>query len=424
MKLWNKGIELNQQIEAYTVGSDPQTDLYMLPYDVQASAAHAKMLHKIGVLKADELKMLLSGLEEIKSLAAENKFVIEPSDEDCHTAIEKYLTSKCGEAGKKIHTGRSRNDQILVALALYQIDQLKTVKGLVKEFAAALAKSKKKYGSIGMAGYTHMQRAMPSSVGLWLGAYADAMADNLILIDAQLKVLDQNPLGTGAGYNIPVFNLDRQMTAKELGFSKVQENPIYAQHARGKFAAGTLSVLSSVMYALNKFASDLTLFSMSEFGYAKLPAEFTTGSSIMPQKRNPDVTEMMPAQNHVVLRQEIKHKSLISNLKFGFNRYMQLTKEPLVHSMEITKFSLSIAALLLEKTEFDKKKCEASLTPELYATEEAYKLVKSGVPFRDAYRQVGEKYNKYKKQGLRAAPRGAGRFISLFSFSSIPSLSV
>ncbi len=394
MKLWNKGIELDKAVEAYTVGSDPQVDLLMLPYDCQASIAHAHMLHKIGVLTADEAKKLVAGLEEIIKLAAAHKFVIEQADEDCHTAIEKYLTSKFGEAGKKIHTGRSRNDQILVAIALYQIDQLKIVKELAAAFISACKSAKKKYGSIGFAGYTHMQKAMPSSIGQWLGSYEDAMSDDLILIDAQLKLLDQNPLGTGAGYNIPVFNLDRKMTAKELGFSKVQENPVYAQHARGKFAAGTLSVLTQVMYDLNKFATDLTLFSMVEFGYAKLPAEFTTGSSIMPQKRNPDVCELMRAKYHVVLGEEFKVKSMMANLMFGFNRDMQLTKEPLVNAMEITQSSLSIAAKIVEKIEFDKKKCEASLTPELYATEEAYKLVKGGMPFRDAYKQVGEKYKK------------------------------
>jgi len=394
MKLWNKGIELNKQVEAYTVGNDPQSDLHLLPYDCQASIAHAHMLKKIGVLSGEEEKKLVAGLQEIIALGAAGKFVIEQSDEDCHTAIEKHLTSKYGEAGKKIHTGRSRNDQVLVALALYQIDQLKQTKALALEFISACKSAKKKYGSIGLAGYTHMQKAMPSSVGQWLGAYEDAMTDNLILIDAQLKLLDQNPLGTGAGYNIPVFSLDRKMTAKELGFSKVLENPIYAQHARGKFAAGTLSALTQVMYDLNKFATDLTLFSMVEFGYAKLPAEFTTGSSIMPQKRNPDVTELMRAQYHVCLGEEFKVKSLMANLMFGFNRDMQLTKEPLMNAMSITQSSLSIATLILERLEFDKAKCEASLTPELYATEEAYKLVKGGMPFRDAYKQVGERYKK------------------------------
>ncbi len=394
MKLWNKGIELDKQVEAYTVGHDPQTDLHLLPYDCQASIAHARMLHKIGVLSETEQEQLESGLKEILALHAKGQFSIEQSDEDCHTAIEKYLTSKYGEAGKKIHTGRSRNDQVLVALALYQIDQLKAVKESVKAFVAAAAQAKKKYGSIKMAGYTHMQKAMPSSVGLWLGAYADALSDDLILIDAQLKLLDQNPLGTGAGYNIPVFDLDRKMTTKELGFSKVQENPIYAQHARGKFAAGTLSVLSAVMLDLNKFATDLTLFSMSEFGFVHLPAEFTTGSSIMPQKRNPDVCELMRAQYHVVLGEEFKVKSLISNLMHGYSRDLQLCKEPLANAMDITQASLSIATLVLGKLEFDKKKCEASLTPELYATEEAYKLVKGGMPFRDAYKKIGEKYKK------------------------------
>lgn len=395
MKLWSKGsgAKLDRQIEEYTVGDDPKIDLVLLPYDCKASIAHAHMLNKIGVLEKKEAKKLESALEEIMELASYGKFEIKKEDEDCHTAIENYLTKKLGEIGKKIHTGRSRNDQVLVALALYQIDQLKKIRQLAKEFILECKNAKKKYGSIKMAGYTHMQKAMPASVGMWIGAYESAMSDNILLIDAQLKLLDQNPLGTGAGYGIPVFKLDRKMTAKELGFSKVLQNPIYAQHSRGKFSSNTLSVLVQIMYDLNKFATDLCIFCMKEFGFAKLPKELTTGSSIMPQKKNPDACELMRAKYHVVLGNEVKVKSMMANLMFGFNRDLQLAKAPLIESIEIAKSSLSIATLILQKIEFDKEKCEASLTDELYATEEAYKLVKQGMPFRDAYKKIGEKYN-------------------------------
>ncbi len=394
MKLWNKGIELDQQVECYTVGADPQVGLVLLPYDCRASLAHARMLQKIGVLSAKELEQLTAGLNEILALHAKNKFVIEQADEDCHTAIEKYLTSKYGEAGKKIHTGRSRNDQVLVALSLYQIDQLHQLQELTNSFISSCKSSKKKYGSYGMAGYTHMQKAMPSTVGQWISCYEDAMSDNLILIDAQLKLLDQNPLGTGAGYGIPVFSLDRAMTSKELGFSRVLENPVYAQHARAKFSMGTLFVLTQVMYDLNRFATDLAFFSMSEFGYAKLPVEFTTGSSIMPQKRNPDVCELMRAKFHLLVGAQVSLAGISSNLLHGYNRDLQLSSEILVNAFDTTLSSLSIASLIVSRIEFDKKKCEASLTPDLYATEEAYKLVKGGLAFRDAYKKVGEKYKK------------------------------
>jgi argininosuccinate lyase len=394
MKLWDKGISLNKEIEKYTVGNDYALDLNLVKYDCLASIAHAKMLAKIKVISEAEKAKLVLGLNEIIKLNDEGKFQILPEDEDCHTAIEKYLTSKCGEAGKKIHTGRSRNDQVLTAIRLYEKEKLGEIKALVQVYVGAIAHAKKKWAKTPLPGYTHMQRAMPSSVAQWLECYENSMQDNLILLDAQLKLIDQNPLGTGAGYGIPVFNLDRKMTAKEMGFGRVQENPIYAQHTRGKFEASIISALSQIMFDLNKLASDLILFNTSEFGFVKLPAAYTTGSSIMPQKKNPDVLELMRAKYHVVLGEEFKVKSLISNLMYGYNRDTQLTKEPLMNSIEITSSSLKIASMLFENIQFDAQKLQKAMDPELYATEEAYKLVKGGMPFRDAYKKIGEKYKK------------------------------
>jgi len=392
MKIWDKGVSLDSQIESYTVGNDNLIDLHFLKYDCIASIAHAKMLFKIGVLTKKELDLLTTALNEIIDLGAKNKFKIEQSDEDCSSAIEKYLVLKCGDAGKKIHTARSRNDQILSAIRLYERDSLSQITTLSNEFIRSCKNAIKKWGNLSMPGYTHMQRAMPTTVGDWIGCYHDAMKDNSYLIDANQKLIDQSPLGTGAGYGIPVFEIDRNFCAKELNYCKVLQNPIYAQHTRPKFEASILSALCAINYDLNKFATDLVLFNTCEFGFVKLPKNFTTGSSIMPQKKNPDVLELMRAKYHIVLADELKIKSLMSNLMFGYNRDAQLTKEPLVNSIEITKSSLKIASLLLDKIEFDKTNLQNATSDELYATKRAYELAKKGVAFRDAYKQVGKKY--------------------------------
>ena len=394
MKLWKKDYELDKEIELFTVGNDYILDNKLIPFDCIASIAHAKMLRKVGVLSAVEEKNLIGGLNEIMNLQKNGKFVLKIEDEDCHTAIENFLTQKYGDIGKKIHTARSRNDQVLTALRLYEKDGFNKIRELLNNCQIALKATIKKYGKIPIPGYTHMRKAMPSSIGMWLGSYLESLEDNLLLLNSIHRLIDQSPLGSAAGFGVPVFKVDREFTAKELKFSRVMKNPMYAQLSRGKFEASIIGLMSSVMCDLNKLSTDLMLFSMSEFGYISLPKEFCTGSSIMPQKKNPDVLELIRAKYYVVLGEEFKVKSMIGNLPSGYNRDSQLTKEPLINSIEITKSCLKMMALVLSRLKINEENCSKAMTPELYATEEAYRLVKKGVPFREAYRKIGEKFSK------------------------------
>jgi len=394
-KLWKKGYELNKEVEKFTVGNDYLLDYKLVEFDCKASIAHAKMLKKIGLLKESELKKLIKGLNEIIELNKKCNFKIKLEDEDCHTAIENHLTKKYSEVGKKIHTARSRNDQVLTALRLYEKAELSKIKKLLENFKKALQKTIQQYSKVKIPGYTHMQKAMPTDVKTWLGCFVTSCEDNLKLLDSVLKLIDQSPLGSAAGFGVSVFKLDKKMTAKELDFSKVMKNPVYAQMSRGKFEATIINVLTQIMFDLNKLATDLVLFNMQEFGYISVPIHFCTGSSIMPQKKNPDVLELVRAKYHVVLGEEFKVKSLISNLMSGYNRDMQLTKEPLFKSIDTTKDCLSIITLVVSSMKVNKDECEKALTKGLFATEEAYKLVKKGVPFRDAYKKVSKKTQQY-----------------------------
>lgn len=394
MKIWDKGTSLKKEIEKFTVGSDYLLDKKLVKYDCLASMAHAKMLKSINLLTEEELEKLIGGLKEIIELDLKNQFEIKREDEDCHTAIENYLIDKYGETGKKIHTARSRNDQVLTALRLFEKEELKQIKKLIKDFMKTVESFIKSNGSVELPGYTHMQKAMPMDIKMWVGSYKDSMADNTRLLDFVINLTDQNPLGSAAGFGVPIFKLDKKLTAQELNFSKVMDNPMYCQLSRGKFEAQVMNAISSIMFDLNKLAMDLMLFSMKEFDFVSLPGEFCTGSSIMPQKNNPDVLELMRAKYHIVLGEEFKIKSLIGNLISGYNRDVQLTKEPLMNAIEIVKESLSIISLVLSGTKVNKDNCAKALTKELYATQEAYELVKEGMPFRQAYKEIGKKYKK------------------------------
>lgn len=387
MKLWQKNYDVNKAIEKYTVGNDFMLDQMLVKYDCQASIAHAQMLQKVGILTKEELNKLINGLKEIIELDKNGLFIIQQEDEDCHTAIENYLTKKCGDVGKKIHTARSRNDQILTALRLYYKEELVAVAVLTVEFIKSMQAFKKKNSNVAIPGYTHMRKAMPSSWGLWTEAFIESMQDNLSLLKQTKDLVDQSPLGTAAGYGVPL-EIDRAMTAELLGFTKVQDNPIYTQHSRGKFEAALVHTLSQIMFDLNKISSDLILWSMTEFNFCKLPDELTTGSSIMPQKKNPDVLELMRAKYHSVVACEFEIKNIMGNLISGYNRDLQLTKEPTMKAIDITKESLSIAKLLFDKLEINDESCQKAMTRELFATEEAYELVKKGMPFRDAYKEI------------------------------------
>ena len=391
MKLWQKKYDVNKEVEKFTVGNDFLLDLKLVCYDCAASIAHAKMLKKIGILNDNELKSMIEGLKEIIRLNKIGKFEIRQEDEDCHTAIENYLVKKCGEIGKKINTARSRNDQVLTALRLYEKDALKEMKVLLVEFCATCNQCIGFYGTIQMPGYTHMQKAMPMTVAMWLGSFVDSMKDAMKLIDAHMSLIDQSPLGSAAGFGVPI-DVNRKMTAEELHFSKVMENPLYCQLSRGKFEADIIHLVSQIMFDLNKLATDILLFSMKEFGYIELPAEICTGSSIMPQKKNPDVLLLVRAKYHVVAAEEFKVKNIMSNLMSGYNRDVQLTKEPLFNAIEITTQSLQVMMVVIAGMAINKQKCAAAMTPELFATEEAYKLVKNGLSFRDAYKEIGKRY--------------------------------
>jgi len=391
MKLWEKGYKLNRQVEEFTVGEDYILDQRLVMHDCVASIAHAKMLGKIGILKKEELQKLINELKGIIELNKKSKFKILKEQEDCHTAIENYLTQKLGDLGKKIHTARSRNDQVLTALRLYYKNELNECKKLIDELIKTITKFVKKYSAVKLPGYTHTRRAMPSSIAMWGSSFIDSMKDNLAILDFTLELTDRSPLGTGAGYGIPL-KIDRKFTANLLGFKKVQENPIYTQNSRGKFESTILHTLSQVMFDLNKIASDLILFSVPEFGYFEIPKEFCTGSSIMPQKKNPDVLELLRAKYHIIISCEFQIKNMISNLISGYNRDLQLTKEPTMRGIEITKESLSIANLIFAHLKVNKENCKRALTKEVYATEEVYKLVKKGIPFREAYKTISKKY--------------------------------
>lgn len=391
MKLWDKGYTVDKAVEEFTTGNDYLLDMKLLKYDCKASIAHARMLGKVGVLSQQEVKKLVSALEEIIALDKKGKFQIKKADEDCHTAIENHLTKKLGAVGKKIHTGRSRNDQVAVALRLYYKDELGKCELLCQSFIKSLKSFSRKYGSAAMPGYTHTRKAMPSSAGLWAGAFIASMEDNIAQIKSAYSLIDQSPLGTGAGYGVPM-RMDRQYTAKELGFAKVQGNPIYVQNSRGKFEAAIAHALSMVMLDINKMAQDLIIFSMPEFGYFVIPRKFTTGSSMMPHKRNPDALELLRASYHVVSSCEFQIKGTISDLISGYNRDFQLTKEPIMKSIETTEASLEVACTLVDGIKVDRDACRKAMTEELFATQQAYLLVKKGIPFRDAYKKVSKRY--------------------------------
>jgi argininosuccinate lyase len=391
MKLWNKKYQLNQQVEDFTVGNDHLIDQNLLKYDCLASIAHAKMLQEMEIIDEEELKRIISALEEIIELDKNKQFFIKKEQEDCHTAIENYLTDKLGDLGKKIHTARSRNDQILVALRLYYRDELKEVKTLVKHFIKALVKFSDKFNDVVIPGFTHTRKAMPSSVKMWTDSFADSMRDNLKLTDLSLELINQSPLGTGAGYGIPL-SINRKLTADLLGFNKVQNNPIYSQNSRGKFESTILHSLSQITTDLSKISNDLIFFTQSELGYFKLPDEFCTGSSIMPQKKNPDVLELTRAKHNLIVSFEFQIKNMMNNIISGYHRDFQLFKEPLIRGFQETKNCLNILSLIFDNLDVDKLKCRNAMTSELYATQKVYNLVEKGMNFRDAYQKISKEY--------------------------------
>ena len=386
MKLWEKNYKLDEKIEKYTVGNDYIIDQKLVKYDCIASIAHAKMLEKISIISKTESENIQKELKNIIKLNKNGKFQIKLEGEDCHTAIENYLIEKLGDTGKKIHTARSRNDQVLTALRLYYKDEIKQIENSVQNLMKSISNFKEKYGYIDLPGYTHMRKAMPSSIFLWCDAFIESMHDNGELLNLIYKQIDKSPLGTAAGYGIPL-KIDRKLTADLLGFEKIQENPLYVQNSRGKFESLILEGLSQIMFDLNKISSDILLFSMSEFGFFQLSSKICTGSSIMPHKKNPDVLEITRANYHKLISYESEIKNIASNLISGYHRDLQLTKEPMIKGFDLVKGSLDIMAIVFENLTMNQDKCKKAMTEELFSTKNIYKSVEKGFPFREAYKK-------------------------------------
>ncbi len=388
MKLWDKGTKINELIESFTVGKDREMDSHLAQFDVIGSLAHIQMLEHIGLLPYDELIPLSKTLKSIYREIQVGTFTIEEGVEDIHSQIELLLTARLGEMGKKIHSGRSRNDQVLLDLKLFTRDAVETVATNTTALFDVLIAQSDKYKSVLMPGYTHLQVAMPSSFGLWFGAYAESLTDDLMILQAAYRVADQNPLGSAAGYGSS-FPLNRQMTTDLLGFESMNYNVIYAQMGRGKMERTVLSALASIAATLSRLAYDVCLFMSQNFGFISLPDELTTGSSIMPHKKNPDVFELLRAHCNHIQSLPVQMLTIINNLPSGYFRDMQLTKELFIPAFSELNECLKIASFAIENIRVNENILNDDRYRYLYSVEEVNRLVLSGTPFRDAYREVG-----------------------------------
>ncbi|WP_372773061.1 argininosuccinate lyase [Mangrovibacterium sp.] len=388
MKLWDKGYSVNKLIEDFTVGKDRELDLYLAPFDVLGSMAHGIMLSEINLLPKEELKLLLLELKSIYKLAESGEFVIEDGVEDVHSQVETMLTRKLGDIGKKIHSGRSRNDQVLLDLKLFTRSEIREVVELGDQLFQTMLKQAERFKDVLMPGYTHLQVAMPSSFGLWYGAYAESLADDFLLLQAAYRIANQNPLGSAAGYGSS-FPIDRQMTTDLLGFEQMNYNVIYAQMGRGKMEKTVAFALSSIAATLSKLAYDVCLFMSQNFGFVALPDELTTGSSIMPHKKNPDVFELLRSHCNKLQAMPTQIMLMINNLPSGYFRDLQIVKEVFLPSFKDLKNCLEIANFALSEMSVR----EDILTDErykyVYSVEDVNRMVIAGVPFRDAYKKIG-----------------------------------
>lgn len=388
-KLWTQKDRLHPTIEAFTVGDDVEIDLELVPHDLHVNLAHAAMLKSVGILSDREHRLLRTELHRLQSRARKGMFRISREQEDVHTAVENHLTEALGDVGKKIHTGRSRNDQVLADLRLYQKGHLLGTALQVCDLVETLLSFSYRYRDIPLPGYTHMRKAMPSSVSLWASSYAEGLLEDLSpLLDAY-RLCDRSPLGTGAGFGVPI-RIDPKRTARLLGFGALYRNPIAAQNSRGKVEGVTLSALHSVAQDLSRLASDLLLFTTEEFGFFHLPDDVVTGSSIMPQKRNPDALELMRGSASQVRANLFEVLDLIAKLPSGYQRDLQLTKRPVIAAFRTTTAMLDVARILFEKVRPDETRARLSMTPELYAAERALRMAAKGVPFREAYLAVAK----------------------------------
>ena len=388
-KLWDKGYEVDQEVEAFTTGDDYLLDRELVEADCIASIAHARMLARIGVLTHDEAGQLADELRLIASASRAGSFTVQPADEDCHTAIENRLVERLGDLGKKIHTARSRNDQVIAATRVYAREKLLDLFGDALNLCATLRAFAEQHKGVPMIGRTHTQVAMPSSVGLWAGAWLESLIDDLRLLQTAYELNDQCPLGSAASYGVPLA-IDREYTSQILGFAKLQNNVLYANNSRGKIESVILGACAQIAIDLSRVAQDLINFSLPEFGYFVIPKELCTGSSIMPQKRNPCGMELIRARTSTILACYNQILNILKGLPSGYNRDFQETKRPFIEGMRLTGACVRVMDITFSKLEVCEERIVAAFkaAPEVFATDEALRLVVEGVPFRDAYRQV------------------------------------
>ena len=387
-KLWEKDFEINSEIERFTVGRDREMDLYLAPYDVLGSMAHITMLESIGLLGKDELPILLKELKNIYEQAQRGEFVIEDGIEDVHSQVELMLTRKLGDMGKKIHSGRSRNDQVLVDLKLFTRHQLQLVAEAVKDLFDQLIAKSNQYKNVLMPGYTHLQVAMPSSFGLWFGAYAESLADDMLFLQAAYKMTNRNPLGSAAGYGSS-FPLKRQMTTDLLGFDSMDYNVVYAQMGRGKMERNVGFAIATIAGTMAKLAFDACMFNCQNFGFVKLPKECTTGSSIMPHKKNPDVFELIRSKSNKLQSLPQQITLMMNNLPVGYFRDLQIIKEVFLPAFDELLDCLRMTAYIINKIEVNDHILDDPRYDPMFSVEEVNRLAAEGMPFRDAYKKVG-----------------------------------
>lgn len=387
-KLWEKNIQVDKEVERFTVGKDRELDLYLAPYDMLGSMAHITMLESIGLLTKDELQSLHAELKNMYAKAERGNFVIEEGVEDVHSQVELMLTRKLGDIGKKIHSGRSRNDQVLLDLKLFTRARIRELVRLTGDLFEVLIDRSNRYKDILMPGYTHLQIAMPSSFGLWFAAYAESLADDLLLMQAAYKICNRNPLGSAAGYGSS-FPLNRSMTTELLGFDSMNYNVVYAQMGRGKMERTVAYAMAGIAATLSKLAMDACLFNSQNFGFIQLPDSFTTGSSIMPHKKNPDVFELTRAKCNTLQGMPQQIALICNNLPSGYFRDLQIIKELFLPSFDELNDCLRMVTLMMREIKINEHILDDPKYSLLFSVEEVNRLVMDGVPFRDAYKKVG-----------------------------------
>lgn len=394
-KLWEKSVHVTEEIDRFTVGHDRELDLYLAKYDVLGSMAHVTMLHSIGLIADEELPVLLRELRAIYQVAESGNFVIEDGIEDVHSQVELMLTRKLGDMGKKIHSGRSRNDQVLVDLKLFTRDKIREVAEVVRDLFAELQQQSERYKNVLMPGYTHLQVAMPSSFGLWFGAYAESLADDMLLLEAAYRMTNRNPLGSAAGYGSS-FPLNRTMTTELLGFDSMDYNVVYAQMGRGKNERNVAFALAGIAGTVAKLAFDACMFNSQNFGFVRLPDECTTGSSIMPHKKNPDVFELIRARCNKLQALPTQVVMIMNNLPCGYFRDLQEIKEVFLPAFDQLLSCLRMATYIVARMRVNEHILDDARYDLMFSVEEVNRLASEGMPFRDAYKKVGLDIEAYQ----------------------------